>query len=497
MFQIRVSLLLLKEKELATKTLSILFAASEVEGLIKSGGLADVAKALPKSLKDLGHEIHIAMPAYSAIPERDDAEVLLSTTLEHWPHTPYQVRSLSVEGIKVLGIECADYFDRAEMYAEKNQAYADNGERFAFFSAACLDMLPKLKIKPDVIHANDWHTGLLPFLLKKRYANDAYFSQVRSVLSVHNAVFKGIFHYDDIGCLSEFKTHYVPEAAVSHTHISMLKAGVQCADKINAVSPTYAKELLTELGSHGMASDFQARESDLFGILNGCDYSEWSPETDTFIPKQFKANRISMVRGKKVCKAALQEEVGLPQKEVAMYGMVCRLTNQKGIHYLLPILEQFLKHDLQIVIVGTGDPVLAAQLTEIAAIHSNKFAFVEAYSNKLAHWIEASSDFFLMPSEFEPCGLNQIYSMAYGTLPIVRAVGGLKDSVIDYDSDNENATGFSFINPEPTELLLVLMRSLLLYAQDLNEVKRIQLHAMKQNFSWSDAAEKYVEMYLD
>ncbi len=481
---------------MVTKTLSILFVASEVEGLIKSGGLADVAKALPKSLKKLGHQVNIVMPAYQSISGRDAADILLETTLTHWPHTPYQVRALEVDGISVFGIECAEYFDRAEMYAENNQAYSDNGERFAFFSAACLDMLPKLNVQPDIIHANDWHTGLVPYLLKKRYENDAFFSHTRSVLSVHNAVFKGIFHYDEIACLAEFKAHYVPEAAVSHSHISMLKAGVLCADKINAVSPTYAKELLTELGSHGMAVDFQSRESDLFGILNGCDYSEWSPEVDSFIPKQFKANRISMVRGKKACKSALQEEVNLPQKEVAMYGMVCRLTNQKGIHYLLPILEQFLKNDVQVVIVGTGDPVLANQLAEIAAINSDKFAFVEAYSNKLAHWVEAASDFFLMPSEFEPCGLNQIYSMAYGTLPIVREVGGLKDSVTDYDSDIDNATGFSFKNPEPVELLLVLMRSLLLYSQNLNEIKRVQLHAMKQNFSWDEAADKYVEMYL-
>lgn len=481
---------------MVTKTLSILFVASEVEGLIKSGGLADVAKALPKSLKKLGHHVTIAMPAYKTIPGRDDAEILLKTTLEHWPHTSYQVRALEVDGVSVFGVECAEYFERAEMYAENNQAYADNGERFAFFSAACLDMLPKLNVKPDVIHANDWHTGLVPYLLKKRYNNDVFFSQTRSVLSVHNAVFKGIFPYNEISCLSEFKSHYVPEAAVSHSHISMLRAGVQCADKINAVSPTYAKELLTELGSHGMSADFQHRESDLFGILNGCDYGEWSPTVDSFIPKQFKANRISMVRGKKACKTALQQDVALPKKDVAVYGMVCRLTNQKGIQYLLPILEQFLKNDLQVVIVGTGDPVLANHLAEIAARNSDKFAFVEAYSNKLAHWVEAASDFFLMPSEFEPCGLNQIYSMAYGTLPIVREVGGLKDSVIDYDSDKENATGFSFKKPEPTELLLVLMRSLLLYSQDLNEIKRVQLHAMQQNFSWDDAALKYVDMYL-
>ncbi|WP_194435880.1 glycogen synthase GlgA [Vibrio fluminensis] len=480
---------------MVTDQLSILFVASEVEGLIKSGGLADVAKALPQALHALNQNVRIALPGYRKIEALQSAELVLSTKLDHWPHTPYQVRQLAIGDVTVYAVECDKYFSRDEMYSEYNQAYADNGERFAFFSAACLDMLPKLEFQPNIIHANDWHTGFVPYLLKHRYAEHPFFSHTRSVISIHNAVFKGVFSYEELPNLAEMQGHYAPDAAVSPTHITMLKAGVMTADKVNAVSPTYAEELKTELGSHGMAREFRAREHDLVGILNGCDYSDWNPANDAFLPTQYHAERSSMLAGKLICKQAMQSRVNLPNKDVAVFGMVCRLTNQKGVHYLLPILERFLKLDAQLVIVGTGDPILATQLAEISARHSDKFAFVEAYSNELAHLVEAGSDFFLMPSEFEPCGLNQIYSMAYGTLPIVRAVGGLKDSVVDYDSDPENATGFAFLNPEPVELLSIMQRALLFYLQQREEMTQVQLHAMQKQFCWKRAADEYLALY--
>lgn len=480
---------------MATKNLSILFVASEVEGLIKSGGLADVAKALPEALLALQQDVRITLPAYQKMAGIEQAQVILDTHLEHWPHTEYRVKQLEIAGVPVYAIDCPQYFGRPEMYAENNQAYLDNGERFAFFSAACLDMLPKLGFQPDIVHANDWHTGFVPYLLKHRYASDDFYAEIKSILSVHNAVFKGVFSYDELPNLPEMHTHYVPDAAVSLTHVTMLRAGVMNADKINAVSPTYAEELKTELGSHGMAAEFQQRSADLVGILNGCDYTAWNPQNDTYLPVNYKPNRQSMVRGKKACKRELQERVGLEVQDIAVYGMVCRLTHQKGVHYLLPILSDFLKYQVQVVIVGTGDPALAAQLKEVAAQHGDRFVFVEAYDNELAHLVEAGSDFFIMPSEFEPCGLNQIYSMAYGTLPIVRGVGGLRDSVNDYDADPEVATGFVFYEPEPAALLHVLQRSLLLYAQQPNEVKRAQLYAMGQDFCWNKAADEYITLY--
>lgn len=446
----------------STPSLRILFVASEVDGFVKTGGLADVAKSLPAALQALGHDVRIVMPCYRPVAARDEAETALTTELyvpTQPQAVPYQVKTLKSGEIPVYAVDAPHYFDRPEIYAENNQGYADNGERFAFFSAASLDLCEKIGFQPDVVHCNDWHTGLVPFLLRTRYADNAFFAQTQSVITIHNAVFQGIFNYDQYSLIPELIQHRYVQLEAGSANISMLKAGVAYADKVNAVSPNYAKELVTELGAHGMARDFQQRASDLYGIVNGCDYGDWNPESDPFIKQNYKANKVSLARGKKACKRDLQQQVNLPQDDVPLYGMVCRLTEQKGIHYLLPILQDFLLNDVQVVVVGSGDPKLAAALREINEEYSDKFAFVEAYNNPLAHCVEAGADFFLMPSEFEPCGLNQIYSLVYGTLPIVRSVGGLKDTVIDYDTTPQVATGFIFDAPTPEALLIKLQRS--------------------------------------
>lgn len=475
--------------------MKIWFVVSEAQGLVKSGGLADVAKALPKAIQDLGHEVAIVIPGYSTLPGIDTAEEVLSTSLDFWPHIAYRVKRLALDGVPVYTIDCPKYFDRPQLYAENNMAYQDNGERFGFFSSAALDCLAKLNIVPDIIHANDWHTGLVPFLLKTRYQYDQRFSSVRSVLTIHNAIFQGIYSYDELGVIPELRQSGMEHLRYSHSHVGMLRAGIAFADKINAVSPNYAAELITPLGSHGLYDDFSRRSADLRGILNGCDYSEWDPEHDEFLPQSYNATEQSMLHGKLQAKRMLQQECGLAERDIPMFGMVCRLTHQKGFDYILPILEQFLRNDVHIVIVGTGDPDIAAQLRDISARNADKFAFVEAYSNRLAHLVEAGSEFFLMPSEFEACGLNQIYSMAYGTLPIVREVGGLKDTVLDYDRDPSVATGFGFHYPDAKDLLITMQRALIFYLQQPEEMKRVQLQAMMQDFNWQRSAQDYIEMY--
>lgn len=475
--------------------LNVWFVVSEAEGLVKSGGLADVAKALPKALVELGHQVALVLPGYRSIADKNSAPVILETELTHWPHIRYQVHQRELDGVPVYLIDCDPYFDRPELYAESNQAYPDNGERFGFFSAACLDVLPKLNIKPDIIHANDWHTGLVPFLLKTRYREDHYFDGVKSVITIHNAMFKGIFSYHQLEVIPELNLSGMEFLQYGHDHISMLRAGIAFADKINAVSPNYASELLTPLGSHGLVDDFVRRARDLHGIINGCDYTEWNPKTDSYLPKTYSDEAVSLKQGKAASKALLQEELQLPKRDIPLFGMVCRLTHQKGFHYILPILEHFLRNDVQLVIVGTGEPEVAAKLHKIAAAHSDKFAFVEAYSNRFAHLVEAGSDFFLMPSEFEACGLNQIYSMAYGTLPIVREVGGLKDTVLDYDKYPNEATGFGFQEPSPEALLITMQRALLFYLQHPDEMLKVQQRAMQRDFSWRESALDYIKMY--
>ncbi len=474
------------------KKLDVWFVVSEVAGLIKSGGLADVAKALPKALTELDKSVAVVLPAYRGIKSLPQSKWVLSTQLDHWPHTEYHIRYLKHDGVDTYLIDCPQYFDRPEMYAESNEAYPDNGERFAFLSAAALDVLPKLSIDPQVVHANDWHTGLVPFLLKTRYVESL--PHVKSVLTIHNAVFQGNYARHELATIPELAEQGGDRVCMGDG-FSMIRAGIHYADKINAVSPNYAEELKTNLGAHGLAQDFIARQADLNGIVNGCDTSEWNPQTDPHIPTQYNTNKQSLQVGKRDAKKALQAKVGLEQSDKPLFGMVCRITYQKGFQYLIPILDRFLSNDVQLVIVGTGDPNIAHDLKCYMNLYADKFKFVEAYDNELAHLVEAGSDFFVMPSEFEACGLNQIYSMAYGTLPIVRTVGGLKDTVNDIDDDRASATGVCFNDPTPEALLIALQRALIFYLQDPEGYSDVQITGMTADFSWLTAAKSYIELY--
>ena len=481
---------------MATNPLKILFVASEVEGLVKTGGLADVARSLPLYLAQKGHDVRIILPFYKTIKRRDEAKLIASRWLPTQPGQPdigYRIYQMEIEGVCVYLLDHPHYFERPQLYAENNQAYGDNGERFAFLAAAALHACEQLNFAPDIAHCNDWHTGLLPLLLKTRHAHNPFFQHTRSVISIHNAAFQGVFDRQQFWAMPEI-ADYEQRISYDYGHINLLKCGVLYADKINAVSPNYASELLTHLGAHGMASIFQQRAGDLRGILNGCDYKDWDPAFDHFLPATYDVDNMA---GKKVCRQALQLEMGLPVEDLPIYGMVCRLTEQKGVHLLIPALEKFLRHKVQVAIVGSGDPSLAAQLQAMAQQHPDQFAFINTYDDKLAHLVEAGADFFLMPSLFEPCGLNQMYSLAYGTLPLVRAVGGLKDTVLDWDADPEHATGFCFNDPTANILLDTLRRSLLSYLQEPERFAQVQRNAMNTRFDWPDSVTQYEQMYLD
>ncbi|MBR7630773.1 MAG: glycogen synthase GlgA [Aeromonas popoffii] len=479
---------------MAINPLKILFVASEVEGLAKTGGLADVARALPMYLAQKGHDVRIMLPFYKTIKRRDEARLVASHWLPTHPGLPdigYRIYQMALDSVCVYLLDCPQYFDRPQLYAENNQAYPDNGERFAFFSAAALHACEQLGFAPDIAHCNDWHTGLLPLLLKTRHAHNPFFQQTRSVISIHNAAFQGVFGREQFWAMPEI-ADYEHRLNYDYGHVNLLKCGVLYADKINAVSPNYAQELLTHLGAHGMAHIFQQRAADLCGILNGCDYKDWDPEFDEFLPATYSIDNMA---GKQICKKHLQEEAGLAVADLPIYGMVCRLTEQKGVPLLLPALEKFLHHQVQVVIVGSGDPALATQLQTMAQQYPGKLAFINTYDDRLAHLVEAGADFFLMPSLFEPCGLNQMYSLAYGTLPLVRAVGGLKDTVVDWDADPEHATGFCFNDPTASILLDTMRRSLLYFLQDKERLARVQHNAMSTRFNWPDSVTQYELMY--
>lgn len=486
-----------KEFSLEQRKLKILFVSSEVEGFSKTGGLADVAKALPIELRNQGHDVRIVTPFYRTINHREFAEHRLNLTFNtdySRPDIHFQVHEMHLDCIPVYTIDNPHYFDREGLYGEGQDAYHDNGERFAFFSVAALMTADALDFTPDIIHCNDWHTGLIPYLLKTRFHDHYRFANTKTVLTTHNACYQGIYDKSHLNFLPEVASCMDDRVLQSYNHINYLKVGITYANKINTVSPNYASELLTELGSHGTHHHFLSRKHDFEGILNGCDYNDWNPEIDKYIPANFTAKDLS---GKAKCKTGLQKKVGLPTIKVPIFGMVCRLTDQKGLGILIPILERFLAHNVQLVIVGSGDPSITGQLISFSERFPDKFKFLNVYSNELSHMVEAGSDFFLMPSIFEPCGLNQLYSLAYATLPICRAVGGLKDTVSDYDVDPENANGFLFYNTDPNQFLNLLRRVILLYIEKPEEIERLKAKAMTSHFYWADSVKFYEHLYFN
>jgi starch synthase len=471
--------------------MKILFVVSEVEGLVKTGGLADVGKALPLALAELGHDVKIVMPYYKQLADKFNANNCCAKQTLYSGNKPYEfdVKHLTLEGLQVLAVDYPEYFDRKGLYSDDYHAYPDNSERFAFFASAALQVAKAVDFQPDIVHCNDWHTAMTPYFVN--IDDSGFFAQAKTIFTIHNGAYQGTARFSDITYL---QPHYKLHSQLDGDALNFVRMGIRYANKINAVSPNYAQELLTPLGSHYLFNEFQNRHDDVSGILNGCDYSQWDPVNDPHIAKNYHQADLS---GKKTCKAALQKELGLPKKmRVPIIGMVCRLTEQKGFDFILPMLEKLMQHNVQVAIIGTGDPVISIFLREVANTYPKKVAFVEDFSVRKAHMVEAGSDFFLMPSLFEPCGLNQMYSLAYGTLPIVRAVGGLKDTVVDLADDPDRATGFVFEQPDSNSLLSCIQRALLFYYETPGEFERTQQRAMQSRFTWDVAAKDYQTLYL-
>ena len=478
--------------------LNVVFAVSEFDGIVKTGGLADAAGALAPVIKAAGHNVKVVMPAYRSALEKVETEVVASGCLAmnytqyHQGALWFAVRHAEFRGIDVYFIEYNEFFDRAGIYDENGQGYFDNSRRFAFFSRAVLTACQMLDFRPDVIHCHDWQTALLPYYLRVDECRNPFFDRTGTLLTIHNGAYQ---QHSDSSMLEELGIdwrYFNPACFEDFGQINLLKGGIAFADRINTVSPQYARELLTPDGSHGLVESFRRREKDLTGILNGCDYTQWNPETDTMIPALFSRENLS---GKTQCKAALQDRFGLPVNSGApVYGLVSRLASQKGFDYLIPALWSFLNEDVQVVLLGSGDAGTAARLEHLAASFPDKCRFYNGFDNTLAHWIEAGSDFFLMPSLFEPCGLNQIYSLKYGTLPVVRRVGGLCDTVEGYSEHGSGGTGFIFDSTDSNELLACLRLSLEVYGRPA-EFSSMQDQAMTRSFTWEAAARAYCSEY--
>ena len=467
--------------------MKILFLISEVEDIVKTGGLADVGKALPLALSELGHEVNIILPYYKAIA---DSLTLSNATPKQIIYTngqsyAFDIKELNFNGIPVYFVDYPKYFNNDKLYSEDSNV--SNAEKFTFFSLAALKTAEAVGFKPDILHTNDWHTSMACYFAKHSPLTYEYFAHTKSVLTIHNAAFQGTDNLVNIPSVEPTATGMY----VENNYLNMLKTGLLYADKICPVSTTYAQEIATPLGSHGIDDVIRQRINVVEGVLNGCDYEQWDPSTDEFIAAHYCVNDMS---GKVACKKDLQKTFGLRvNSEVPILGMVCRTTLQKGFGYLIPIIEDVLKHNVQIALVGTGQKDITEELHRIANAHPKQFVFIEEFKSDYAHKVEAGADFFLMPSEFEPCGLNQMYSLAYGTTPIVRGIGGLKDTIVDIDEPD--GTGFTFSQPTAQALLSVIRKALLVRLEDSKKLQAVIKRGMQKKFTWKEAADKYVDVY--
>jgi len=477
--------------------LKILFVTAEAAPLVKTGGLADVSYALPKALKEAGHDVRVAMPLYGTLADeyRGEHRCIVSADLGHGRVTG-GLRESRLPGTEVplYLIEHEAYFDRPHPYHHKNVEYPDNLSRFSFFSLGLLDGVRQLGWRPDVLHCNDWHTAGLPVYLKSLFAHDAFWSGAASVFTIHNMAFQGRFRpwqLPETGLPLEL---FHPGCLEYYGDLNLMKGAIAFASQINTVSPRYAKEIQTPAYGEGLDGFLRTRARDVSGILNGVDYSEWHPAADPHLPANYSMDDLA---GKAQCKRALQEEFGLAAADVPLFGMVSRFDRQKGLDYLSETLDRLLLERVQVIVQGSGAPDLESLYEEKARRFPESMRTVLRYDAALAHRIEAASDFFLMPSRFEPSGLSQLYSLAYGTVPIVRKTGGLADSIRDVSRTNlrrSRATGIVFGPATADALTTAMERAMRLYGEP-SVLHEVRLNGMREDFSWEHSANEYLHLY--
>ncbi len=475
----------------------ILMVAPEVTPIIKVGGLADVVGALSKALEARGHDVRIVMPKYAGMQQIEtavpDPRPLIVHMGGHEAYARVWRMELPGSAAKLYLLEHNQFFDARSVYMGPSGNEDDNGQRFAFFSRAAIDLCEYLDWYPDVMHCHDWATGLTPVYLNTTELEKPM-GRVASVLTLHNMEHQGWFHRSLMGYAGLPNAVFRSDGLESMGEVNMLKGGMAHSTKITTVSPTYAKEIQTADGGGGLHNLLASRRNDLVGVLNGIDETEWNPGVDPFIPANFTADDLE---GKAACKAALQRAYGLAElPDVPVFAVVSRLANQKGLDLLTAIGDRLMATmQIQIVVLGTGEPWLEVALRELGHRHPGRFGVQIRFSNELAHLTTAGADFFVMPSRFEPCGLGQLYAMAYGTLPIVRATGGLLDTVAKYSEQRHCGTGFIFDLATPDALYYTIGWACSTYYDRPDDMQVLQQNAMNQSFSWDASAGIYEAVY--
>ncbi len=471
--------------------LRILFAASEVTPYSKTGGLADVAWALPAELARQGHQVLVVTPRYGSVKVPDARPVGEPFTLR-FPFGEEVVRLFALEpqdNLRIVFVDTPRLSWREGLYGEEGRDFHDNSQRFALFGMAALTAAQALRFVPDVVHCNDWQTGLMPLALKRAYRR--VWPGARSVLTIHNLAYQGVFPKHELDVLGLPWELFTVDGLEYWGHLSYLKAGLVWADALTTVSPSYAREIQTKPLGMGMEGVMQARAHVLRGIRNGVDVLEWNPATDALLPHRFSAQDVS---GKQACQVALLERAKLPPPPAGLpvFGVIGRMVDQKGVDLLLGALPPWLEHGARVVVLGSGAAQYEDGWRRLEARLPTCVRVTIGYDDGLAHLIEAGADFFIMPSRFEPCGLNQMYSQLYGAVPIVHAVGGLKDTVSDVTQ--ADGSGVVFTEATVDGLRRALSRALALF-RDPTRYREVQRRGMARDFSWAAPARDYVDVY--
>ncbi len=487
-----------KSKNMKNEKLKVLFISPEVVPFAKTGGLADVSGSLPIALKKLEVDVRIVLPLYRMVQDREieyhtllqDLEVPLGKNI-----LKANIVETRIAGdIPVYMIDREDFYDRPNLYGNANGDYYDNLERFAFFSHAALLLSEAISFSPDVVHCHDWQTGLVPALLKGPYRNYSMLSRAATVFTVHNLGYQGVFPAEKVSLTGlPSKEFFHMEGLEFWGKISLLKAGVVYADALTTVSPTYAQEIQTLDYGMGMEGIFSGRSRVLYGILNGVDYGLWDPAKDPHIAMNYSPDDMA---GKTRCKAALMQEMALDSSLITrpVSGIISRLDSQKGLDLVVEILDDMLDLDVGLVVLGSGDESIQAAIQEAARRHKGRIGLFSGFNDPLAHRIMAGADMFLIPSRYEPCGLTQMYALKYGTVPVVRATGGLADTINHFDTKTGKGNGFTFDPYEPKAFLDAIKAAVKTY--DKKPVwDRIIANGIREDFSWERSAKNYKKLY--
>ncbi|HEX2896952.1 MAG TPA: glycogen synthase GlgA [candidate division Zixibacteria bacterium] len=479
--------------------MKILLAGSEMAPLVKTGGLGDVLGALPKALAELGNEVAVCIPSYSKDIEkkfsgqRVAAEGVVNIGGDNKSYQIYETE-IPQTPFKTFLIKNEEYFGRHGLYVDPKTGknFEDNDLRFSFFCKVIIDFLQKINWRPDIVHAHDWQAALLPVYIRVTEKENQFFSKTKTVLTIHNMAYQGKFPKSRYHLLKlPEELHYATAPLEYFGETNFLKGGISFADKVTTVSETYAREIQGPLGS-GLEGVLKQRAKDVVGILNGVDYSVWSPEKDRLIPYRFRTGNMS---GKKKDKIELLKTFGWPVAEgVPLVGMVSRLVEQKGLNLIIEGAKKIFALDLQLVILGSGDKKIERELKWLETEYPNKMKVFLKFDEKLAHQIEAGADMYLMPSLFEPCGLNQMYSLKYGTPPIVHKTGGLVDTVADHDLKTDTGTGLVFEKFTVDSMVDAISRAVELYSKK-RKWSRLVKNGMSQDFSWNSSAKKYHNLF--